>query len=119
MWSILTFADAGGHVSAHRVAASAPIVTQCAIEGDRIARDIMSRAAVELADLVVRTSKAAGIGQGRLPLVLSGGVFRARELVLRPLRAHVRRHWKAEVKFAGPVLEPAPGIFRLIKRRLG
>lgn len=118
MWSIFSLTTAGGHVPAHRVAACAPVVAQCAAVGDRIARDILKRAAGELAGLVARTSKAAGVREGALPLVLSGGVFCAGEAIVSPLRAHLRRHVAARVKIRGPVLEPATGILRLLKRRL-
>ncbi|MBL8841084.1 MAG: N-acetylmuramic acid 6-phosphate etherase [Planctomycetes bacterium] len=57
-----------------RIAELAPLVTQAADAGDPTAQRLVERAANELA-LMAKTVARALVWKGRLPLLLSGGVF--------------------------------------------
>ncbi len=74
-----------------RIAALAPLVTAAADQGDPVAVRILERAAAELALLVKTVVRKLGMQDGRLPLVLAGGVLdhseRERRAVISMLRS--------------------------------
>jgi N-acetylglucosamine kinase-like BadF-type ATPase len=116
MWSVLKLCERSGHVPGPRVAACVPIVIACATEGDSVARDVLRRAGQSLGGLVLTTVRTARVKKGPIPLVLTGGVFRAGKLVMTPMRRVLRG-----APFAFSVYpesaEPAQGIVRILVRQ--
>lgn len=74
----------------HQVAALSPVVAAEAAEGDIVARDILHRAAYELSLLATSCATALNAQHEVLPCVLSGGVFAAEELIIKPLEAFLQ-----------------------------
>lgn len=103
-----------GHVAGNRVAAAASVVFAAAAEGDAVARDICRRAGVGLAEMILAAVRKVGVPAEPIPLVPTGGVFRAGELITRPMQAALRRE-KCRFKMYPPVVEPAEGIFQYIR----
>ncbi|MCC7389379.1 MAG: hypothetical protein IT431_11485 [Phycisphaerales bacterium] len=72
-----------------RVANLGPVVTEAAREGDAVAVAIVEAGAAELADMVAAVARGLGGGAGGLSVACLGGVFRAGEVVLGPLRVRL------------------------------
>ncbi|MCC6488619.1 MAG: hypothetical protein IT364_14070 [Candidatus Hydrogenedentes bacterium] len=115
MWGILNLCDRSGHVPGPRVAASVPIVFETARQGDPVAKDVLARAGKALGNLVLDTVGKARVRKGPVPLVMTGGVFRAGQLVTGPLRRTLRRG-PAVFEFYPEAAEPALGIIRVLMR---
>ncbi len=79
-----------GTLPRHQIAALAPLVARCAEAGDATAREIMHQAGEELALLAATAARHVGLSGSAFPVVLAGGVFRAGEVLLEPLRAALR-----------------------------
>ncbi len=64
----------------------APLVTQTAAAGDPIAQDILRRAGNEIGLSIVSVAQRLGLCEQAFPVGLIGGVFKAGDLVVDPLR---------------------------------
>lgn len=118
MLMVLKLCDRSGHVPAPRVAACVPVVIACAVEGDTVARLVLRQAGRALGDLVLATARKARVKKGPVPLVLTGGVFHAGNLVLTSLKRSLRTGLFAYTIY--PVAaEPVQGILRILTRQLG
>lgn len=89
------------------VAGLADWVTDCAKRGDPVALSIISRAGQDLGSLAVTVIRRLGM-QGNFPVVLTGGVFRAGELVCEPLRDTVLEV-APQARFIEPEYPPVLG----------
>jgi N-acetylglucosamine kinase-like BadF-type ATPase len=92
------------------IAALAPVVVASAYAGDPAAQEMMSAAARALADLAVSLARRIELPP-EAPVVCSGGLFKAGEVLLRPLRQML-----AAAGLAAPQVletEPARGALRL------
>lgn len=118
MWHVLRLCDRSGHVPGPRVAACVPEVIACANEGDAIARLVLRQAGRALGDMVLITARKARVKKGPLPLVLTGGVFRAGKLVLNSMRRTLRTGPLAFTIYP-EAAEPAQGILRILSRDYG
>jgi N-acetylglucosamine kinase-like BadF-type ATPase len=76
-------------VSRKEIAALAPLVTQAAAAGDVAAIGIVERGCAELADCVLAVAERLGLVKGGCELALTGGLFRAGEIITQPLREAV------------------------------
>ena len=76
-------------MSRQQIARLAPIVTACAAAGDAAAREVLAGAGMELARLAIALATRLNLGEAAFPVVCSGGVWRAGDLVLAPFRARV------------------------------
>lgn len=116
MLKILKQCDRSGHVPGPRVAACVPVVIACATENDGAARTILRHAGRALGELVLTTVRKARVKKGPVPVVLTGGVFRAGKLVIAPLKRALRAR---SVPFTFYPVSPDPvmGIIRVLARQ--
>src|SRR2546421_1583778 len=70
----------------HQLAALAPLVTQCAADGDVAARAILAAAGEDLAALAVTLARRLDLGAEPVPVACSGGVWQAGQLVPQHFR---------------------------------
>ncbi len=115
MWGILKLCERSGHVAGPRVAACVPVVIECAGNGDVAAQTILKEAGRALGDLVLTTVRKARVKKGPVPLVLTGGLFRAGKLVIAPLK---RALGSCPVAFTvyPEAAEPTMGIINILLR---
>ena len=115
---IYRLVDRSGHITGTRVAGFAVQVYEAACDGDLPARQIFKLAGRELASLVIATTRLARFHMKPIPLVLSGGVFRASELLLRSFRSELAKSG-FPFKVHGIAHEPTEGILRLMAQERG
>jgi N-acetylglucosamine kinase-like BadF-type ATPase len=75
----------------HEIAALFPLVIDAARDGDLVAEYLCDSAARELAALAMALLKRAGWTRRRIPVVLTGGVFRSSDLIRRAFARHLGR----------------------------
>lgn len=115
-WALVPLCEGNGHLSVTRVAAFAREVAACANAGDSVARDVLAQAGIHLADLVLAATARAGISTlENVPVVPTGGVFRAGESVLQSFEARLRAAGFDFRRF-GPVPDPVIGLLNLLTR---
>ena len=68
----------------HEIAAFAPLVANCAAEGDAAARAVLTAAGADLATMPIALARRLEFGASAFPVACSGGVWKAGELVLGP-----------------------------------
>lgn len=68
----------------------APLVFRIAEEGDAVAREVVSWAGRELGELALAVARQLDMTETELEVVCIGGMFRAGELLLEPLRTALR-----------------------------
>ncbi len=90
-----------------RFAALAPLVVQCAVEGDTVAQQIIEQAAIDLATAVTAVVQSLGMASEAFPLVLAGGNLRPGLLSDR-LCAHLASV-VPQASLIQPQIEPALG----------
>lgn len=73
-----------------QVAAVAPLTLDAARAGDRVAADILHRAAGGLAAMVAAVARALEWHGARFPLIAAGGVFEAGVTIVRPITQALR-----------------------------
>lgn len=117
LWELLRLCDRNGHVSRPYIAGFAPEVFAAAADGDATARAIGREAGRQLAGLVAAAARRADICTRPIPLVPSGGVFHGVKWILPALKRGLRASG-LEFDILPPVLEPAPGIFAILARKL-
>lgn len=99
-------------MSVNEIARLAPIVTELARRGDRVARRIVEDAAEQLALHVTALVKRLGMaGEQPIKVAPVGGVFRAGTVVLEPFRRHLERSFRVEL--VKPELPPVAGALLL------
>ncbi len=114
VWHIHRLCDRNGHLPRRYVAEFTPYVFEAARSGDEPALDVCRRAGDVLADLAVGAARRAGMLWPMVPLVPSGGVFHGADVILPSLGERART-LGVELDVYPPVLEPAPGIFKVIE----
>jgi len=114
--SLLTFVHALPYPRAE-IAALAPVVEQAARQGDPVARSIYVHAAQELALAATTVIQALGMAEEPVDVVLSGGVFRAGELVIEPFVRAVQ-DIAPQARAIRLEKEPAVGAVRLALQEL-
>jgi N-acetylglucosamine kinase len=67
------------------------LVIEAARSGDEVARGILERAGLELADCVLAVGRKLDLNQTEFPVAYVGGVFNAEDMLLGPMRAAVAR----------------------------
>ncbi len=112
---IYRFCDKSGHVPAPKIAAAFPVVCEAAQEGDKVARAILRAAGTTLGDLVVAVVEKLPPPKRPIPVVLTGGVFRAGRFVMTPLKRVLRKSG-LEFNLYPEVPEPSEGILKSIQR---
>jgi N-acetylglucosamine kinase-like BadF-type ATPase len=74
-----------------QIAALFPLVIDAAREGDLVARYLCDAGARSLANLALALLNRAGWARRAIPVVTTGGVFRASDLIRRAFARHLRR----------------------------
>src|SRR5919198_703184 len=92
----------------HQLAALAPLVTQCAADGDVAAQAVLAEAGEELAALAVTLARHLDLGAEPFLVACSGGVWKASELVLEPFRRRVLAAYP-RAHIGPPLLTPVAG----------
>lgn len=100
-----------------RIAAFAPVVMKCAMEGDTSAQSVLTEAGEALAGLALTLSRRLDLCETPFQLAYSGGVWQAGELLLRPFRERVRGTCP-RATVGPPLLSPAEGAVLLALRVL-
>jgi N-acetylglucosamine kinase-like BadF-type ATPase len=95
-------------MSRHQLAALAPLVTQCAADGDAAAQTVLATAGEELAALAVTLARRLELGGEPFLVACSGGVWKAGELVLEPFRQRVLAAYP-RAHIGSPLLTPVAG----------
>jgi N-acetylglucosamine kinase-like BadF-type ATPase len=102
----------------HQLAALAPLVTQCAADGDAAAQVVLAEAGEELAALAITLARRLDLGAKSFAVACSGGVWKAGELVLEPFRQRVLAAYpRAHIN--SPLLTPVAGAALLAISVLG
>ncbi len=115
-WGLVPLCEGNGHLSVTRVAGFAHEVCACAEAGDAVASGVLAEAGRHLADLAVAAARRAGIAEAaQVPVVPTGGVFRARDLVVGPFTERLRASGLNYV-LHGPVPDPVIGLLNLLAR---
>jgi N-acetylglucosamine kinase-like BadF-type ATPase len=78
-----------GHVD--EIAALAPVVGECARDGDHVAQAILRQAGSEVAGLALAVLQELGMERDPCEIVLVGGTFRHQPLVVQALREDLAR----------------------------
>ncbi|PYS89342.1 MAG: ATPase [Acidobacteria bacterium] len=100
-----------------RIAGFGRCVVEAAQKKDAIAREIITEAGRELGKAAVAVIRKLQMEQERFQVAYVGGVFRAGELILNPLREVVTRV-AAQAYFAPPQLAPAIAATRMAHAQL-
>ncbi|MCL5046521.1 MAG: hypothetical protein M1598_07015, partial [Actinobacteria bacterium] len=101
-----------------QAAGLAPVVTQVARAGDRVALDIMRQAGEDLGELAVAVIERLGMAGEQVPVVLTGGVAAAGDLIGPILAARVKGICP-DASFPVPRYEPAIGAVILALETAG
>jgi N-acetylglucosamine kinase-like BadF-type ATPase len=96
----------------HQLAALAPLVTQCAADGDAAAQAVLTAAGKDLAALATTLARRLDLGAEPFPVACSGGVWKAGALVLEPFRQRVLATYP-RVHIGSPLLTPMAGAVLL------
>ncbi len=101
----------------NRIAAFAPVVTKCAMEGDASAQSVLTEAGEALAGLVLTLAGRLDLYETPFRIACSGGVWQAGELLLHPF---CERVWGMcpRATVGPPLLSPAEGAALLALRVL-
>ena len=105
-------------LSRREIAALTPLVVEAARKGDRVAVLILKEAAEELATSVVAVIKNLKTEKEKLEVAITGGVFKARELILPYFKGRVKEV-APKTRFIEPRFEPAIGAIFLGLREIG
>jgi N-acetylglucosamine kinase len=92
----------------HQLAALAPLVTQCAADGDAAAQAVLATAGEDLAALAITLSRRLDLGAEPFPVACSGGVWKAGELLLEPFQQRVLAVYP-RAHIGSPLLTPVAG----------
>ncbi|MBN1883248.1 MAG: hypothetical protein JW885_13860 [Deltaproteobacteria bacterium] len=108
----------GSGLSRERISKAATIVAQEAEKGDAVARDVMARAAEELALAVVTVARRLGMTRPDLLVSYAGGVFKAGDVLLEPFGACIIREYP-DAKIVPPRLPVVGGGVKIAADELG
>ena len=95
-----------------------PVVVEAADNGDEAAREILTSAAAELADLAATVILRLGLEKAEFPLGKSGGVFGRSALLDEPLDKALRQ-FAPSARIALLGVSPAVGAAQLARRLAG
>lgn len=98
------------------IASLAELVTEAALDGDEVAREILSGAGRELAELVISVVKKLRLESQSFRIACVGSVFKSGELVLASLREEVLR-LAHNAEIGPPLYPPAIGAVKLAQKR--
>jgi N-acetylglucosamine kinase len=104
--------------SPQKIASLAPLVSQLAEAGDRVAAEILKDAAEELALAARAVIKGLNMEDEEFQVAASGSVFRAGELLLTPFAESVKS-MAPRAKVIPPRFEPAMGAVFLALKAAG
>jgi len=90
------------------IAALAPVVSQCAEDGDQVAQQILSQAGRELATLAAAVLRELGMTSSGCEIVLVGGTFRHQPFVVQALKEELAQ-FAPHAEIIWPRREPALG----------
>lgn len=105
-------------LSRREIAALAPLVVEAAKEGDRVAARILKQAGEELGTSVVAVIKNLKMEKEKFEIAMTGGVFKAKELILQGFKERVKRV-APKARFIKPRFEPAIGAIFLGLQEIG
>lgn len=108
--------ECNGHMFSPRVAGFAPWVVEAAREGDATARKICGAAGKHLGEMIVVASRRADIRTRPIPVIPTGGVFHAGNLILTPMKRALRESG-GEFQVYPPCPEPMPGILKFLQKQ--
>ena len=99
-------------MSVHEIARLAPLVTEAAKSGDKVASSIVREAARHLALHVIALVKKLGMeGEQPIKVATVGGVFRAGEVIIKPFKSFIEKRYSVEI--VEPEFPPAIGALLL------
>jgi N-acetylglucosamine kinase-like BadF-type ATPase len=75
----VSFAIAHGRLDEHRLLELSPVVFRTAIDGDVVARQVLDGLADEIVSFVNAAIRRLRLGKTLVPVVLAGGIFKARD----------------------------------------
>jgi N-acetylglucosamine kinase-like BadF-type ATPase len=99
-------------LSRAEIAQVAPVVTQLASQGDRMAQRIVAKVADDLSNLALHAARCIFQPQERFDVVIAGGLVQAGEPILAPLRQKLAQEFPQAVLHIG-VEMPAVALGRL------
>lgn len=103
------------HLPRHVLAGFAVRVSQAADAGDQVAQRLLREAGETLGNDVLVVARRLFTPEEAFPIVLGGGVFRAGEWVVAPLRERVLAEYP-QAQIILPTVSPAVGLARLALR---
>jgi len=106
------------HYGVAEIAALAPAVSQAAREGDALAHSILTEAGRELGLVATAVIRGLGMEQDEFEVVMVGGVFQAREVLMQPFREAIAVV-APRATFIWPRHDPATGAALLALQALG
>ncbi len=104
-------------ISRRELAALAPLVSRCAIEGDEVAQAILATSGEDLATLAIALARRLGLIDAPLSISYSGSVWRAGNWILEPFRRHIHTTCSHAI-VDPPLLAPEAGAALLAIRLL-
>lgn len=107
-----------GEIDNKKIAAIAPLVFDVAAIGDEVAKEIVTTAAEQLAQLVAAVVRRLHLESQKIRVALSGGVFRRREMLIDRIERSLRSVCP-DIEFIAPRFEPAIGAVILALRNIG
>lgn len=99
-------------MTVREMARLAPLVTEAAKNGDKVAKKIIDDAAYNLALHVIALARRLNM-EDEQPIKVApvGGVFRAGDIILNPFKKYIEKHYKVEI--IKPAFPPAVGALLL------
>jgi N-acetylglucosamine kinase len=105
-------------VARHELSRLFPKVAMAARQGDQVARDLLRCAGKELGICAAAAIRRLNMQSEAVEVVASGGVIKAGHLIMRPLRAAVRRA-APQAKVYATRLEPVAGALLMALEHIG
>jgi glucosamine kinase len=105
----------GLNLKPQQTAALAPLVIEAARKGDGPARQIVDKSAQDLAQLAAALLRRLGLREGRVPVVLAGGLLRGSVALRRRFRRHLGK-LAPEATVSVLRREPVEGALELAMR---
>ena len=116
VWAIFQYAERSGHVPGPVIASLTPLVYEAATDGDTAALDICARAGSHLASLAGTTAKLMSFASAEIPLVLSGGVFAGKDLIMKSFARTLEELSVPQVVVYPPLTEVSDGLIHCLLR---
>jgi glucosamine kinase len=98
------------------IAALAPVVTRLAAAGDPLAAQLVAQIAADLAALTLHAARSSFESNERFDVVVAGGLTKAGDLLLRPVRQRLAQEFSGAT-FAVGIEAPAVALGRLAQTR--